>query len=592
MRWNLDALYKGFDDEFLNDLQAHIDEVSFRVKWANDNLIACDDSGDDKIGKLEFYIKRQNEFMVFQKLGSYCSLVASVDDSNDEAKKYGDIIRKEAAPLSVPGTLFNQYVANIGDEELDELIGKSELLTEHAFLLKEIKQKSKFLLSEKEEAILAHLKTTGSYAWLNMKNQALANMSIDVEVEGKTESLPLPAVRNLAYAAEPETRKAAYTAELESYKAVAKPVAAALNAIKGEVLTIARLRGHSSPLHMTLINSRMEQQTLEAMISAMESFMPSFRRYFIKKAQLLGHKEGKGLPFYDLFAPVGSASMRFSYDEAKAFILEHFNSFSKKMGDFAAVVFDNEWIDYEVRKGKGGGAFCANIHAIGQSRIMSNFDGSFSNVTTLAHELGHAYHGDCLKDLPYAKSHYTMPIAETASTFCETIITEAAMLKADKAQALAILEEELSSAMQVIIDIYSRYVFETRLFELRNNGPLSVDELNDEMLKAQKLAYGEGLNQELLHPYMWINKVHYYYAERNFYNFPYAYGQLFAMGLYARYKQEGAAFVPVYDAILAKTGAATLEQVGDLAGIDVRNRAFWESSLQVFEKKVDEYCKF
>ena len=584
MRWNLDDLYTSFESaEFLADFEAAKKEVADFGKWAGEAFASLDDAG----AKLETYINRVNGSKEFKKLFSYAFLVRSVDEHNEPAKKYSDLLRGLMADMAKPSVLFKVFAANVPN--LDALIAASPLLTEHQFILREAVAQNKYLLSEKEEIAIAKMRITGSSAWADMKDMLLATMKIPVTVEGEEKVLPLPAIRNLAHDANAETRKAAYFAEMKAYEDVNRASAAALNAIKGEVLTQVAMRGYDSPLHMTLVNSRLEKETLDAMISSMEDFLPSFRRYYKKKAQLLGHKGP--LPFYDLFAPAAKVKMKFSYQEAIDFTLEHFYTYSKELGDFTKKAFEDKWVDAEVREGKRGGAFCANLHVIKQSRIMHNYDGSFSDVTTLAHEFGHAYHGYCLNDTSFLNTSYTMPIAETASTFCESIITDAAINKANEDEKFAILEAELSDALQVIVDIYSRFLFESRFFEARKGGSLSVEEINDLMLQAQKDAYGDGLDHDCLHKYMWINKVHYYYAERNFYNFPYAYGLLFAKGLYAQYLEEGDSFTEKYNKLLAATGSNSLEAVGDLAGIDVRKKDFWTKSLKLIEAKVDEFCK-
>ena len=584
MRWNLDALYTSFESpEFLADFEAVKADIADFGKWAQENFASADNAG----AKLEAYINRVNSNKRFMKLFAYANLTRSVGENNEAAKKYSDLLRVQFANMARPTVLFKSYVASL--DNLDGLIAASPLLKEHEFILREIVDQSKYLLSEKEEIAIAKLRNTGSAAWGDMKDMLLSTMRIPVTINGEEKVLPLPAVRNLAYDADPKIRKDAYFAEMKAYEEVEKPVAATLNAIKGEVWTMVNMRGYESPLHMTLVNSRLQKETLDAMLSAMEDFLPSFRRFYKKKAEMLGHKGA--LPFYDLFAPAAKVKMKFTYEECKDFILEHFYAFSQKMGDMAKRAYEEKWIDAEVREGKRGGAFCSNLHVIKQSRIMANYDGSFGNVTTMAHELGHAYHGECLQDMPYMKTSYTMPIAETASNFCETIVTDAAIKAADADGKFAILEAEISDSLQVIIDIYSRYLFESRLFEKRQAGPLSVEEINELMLGAQRDAYGDGLDHNCLHKYMWINKVHYYYAERNFYNFPYAYGLMFSKGLYAQYLAEGDGFLPKYDALLAATGSNSLEAVGDLAGIDVRKKDFWVSSLKLIEAKVDEFCK-
>ncbi|MDR2183852.1 MAG: M3 family oligoendopeptidase [Clostridiales bacterium] len=584
MRWSLDDLYTSFEsEEFLADFETAKAEVADFGRWAEEAFGSADDAG----AKLETYIGRINGGRAFMKLYAFAFLTRSVDEHNEAAKKYSDLLRGLMADMAKPSVLFKGFVAAVPN--LDELIQASPVLKEHEFILREVVAQNKYLLSEKEEIAIAKMRITGSAAWADMKDMLLATMKIPVVIEGEEKELPLPAIRNLAHDANAETRKAAYYAEMKAYEDVERASAAALNAIKGEVLTQVALRGYESPLHMTLVNSRLEKDTLLAMISAMEDFLPSLRRFYKKKAMLLGHKSE--LPWYDLFAPSAKVKMKFTYQEAIDFVLEHFYAYSQEMGDFTKQAFEDKWVDAEVREGKRGGAFCANLHVIGQSRVVLNFTGSISNVTTMAHEFGHAYHGHCLKDASYMNTAYTMPIAETASTFCETIITDAAIKKADEDEKIAILEAEISDALQVIIDIYSRYLFESRLFEARKGGSLSVEEICNLMLQAQKDAYGDGMDHGCLHKYMWINKVHYYFAERNFYNFPYAYGLLFAKGLYAQYLAEGEGFLEKYNRLLAATGSNTLEAVGDLAGIDVRKKDFWVQSLKLIESKVDEFCK-
>jgi len=584
MFWNLDDLYTSFESpEFLADFEEVKKEIASRTAWAVENFASTDNAAE----KLIAYINRVNDNKRGMKLMTYSMLNSAADDDNITAKKYMGLLQMEFAAMAKPTVLYKSFVGKL--DNLQELIDQNPVLKEHEFILNEIKSKNSYLLSEKEEVVFAKMRTTGSSAWNDMKEALCATLMIPVVVEGEEKILPLTAIRNLAYEANQETRKAAYEAEIKGYEQIERAVAGALNAIKGEVLTNVALRGFDSPQHMTLIESRMEKETLDAMISAMQDFFPSFRRYFKKKAEILGHKGG--LPWYDLFAPVGNVEMKFTYEEACDFVLENFYKFSKRLGDFTKHGIENGWVDYPVRKGKRGGAFCVNIHAIGQSRVLLNFDGSFSDVTTFAHEFGHAYHGDCLKDKSNLNASYTMPIAETASNFCETIIFNAAVENATEDEKFVLLEGAISDALQVIVDIYSRYLFETSLFEKRAKGQLSVDEIKELMLQAQKDAYGDGLDHDCLHPYMWICKPHYYFAERNFYNFPYAYGMMFSQGLYAQYLIEGESFVQKYDDLLAATGSSSLEQIGDLAGIDVRKKDFWVNSLKLVEERIDEFCK-
>ena len=349
------------------------------------------------------------------------------------------------------------------------------------------------------------------------------------------------------------------------------------------------MKGYKSPLEKTVLDSRMDLETLYAMIAAMRESLPDFHRYFRRKAELMGYKNG--LPFYDMFAPMGDVNMQFSYKEARDYIVASFRTFSDRLADYAARAFDNRWIDAEPREGKRGGAFCENLHSIGESRILANFDGSFSNMTTLAHELGHGYHGACLVKEEYLNSDYPMPIAETASIFCETIVKEAALKTANKEEAFSMLENDISDSAQVIVDIYSRFIFESEVFKRRESGSLSVNELKEIMLDAQKEAYGNGLDPDFLHPYMWLCKPHYYSAGYNFYNFPYAFGLLFSKGLYAEYLKKGKEFTAEYDRMLSVTGRMNIADVAKVMNIDVHDPGFWRNSLELIEKDIDRFIK-
>lgn len=445
------------------------------------------------------------------------------------------------------------------------------------------------MLSEKEEVLISKLTNTGSTAWSNLQNMISSTLVVDINIDGEEKQLPLPVVRNMAHDKDPAKRKLAYEAELKAYKKIEESSAAALNGIKGEVITLAELRGYKSPLEETLKDSRMDEETLNAMLTAMKEFLPVFHKYYRKKAEILGYENG--LPFYEMFAPMGGVNRTFTYEEAMDYIIENFRSFSDRLADFVQNAYEKNWLDVEPREGKRGGAFCSNLHSIGESRIMANFNGSFSNMTTLAHELGHAYHGLNLKDETILNSGYPMPIAETASIFNETIVVNAALKEANDEEALSILEASISDAGQVIVDIYSRFLFETELFERRKTHPLSVNELKEIMLEAQKQAYGDGLDHDILHPYMWLNKTHYYSAGRNFYNFPYAFGLLFSKGLYAEYLKRGEEFVKEYDELLNATGKNNIKDVALRMGIDVSDPEFFRNSLRLIEKDIERFIE-
>lgn len=575
--WDLTLLYSAFDDPKLladqNRLEGLMDILSgLTAAFAENNTSV-------KESLMAYYELTEQISSLVDELYTYASLTYAVDTKNTDALKLIEKVEAYLPTLTVCNVQYQKWLGR--QKDIEAIIDGDSDLAPYRFKILSEKDKASYILSDSEEALLAELRNTGSNAWSKLQDQTISTLTATYEGE----ELPITVIRNYAYDADPVKRKKAYDAEIACYDKVAPISAAALNAIKGEVISVAAKRGYASPLEMTLKSSRMDRETLDAMMTAIKEYLPDFRAYMKKKAAMLGH-EGP-LPFYDLFAPIGEVDLTYTYDEARDFVVKNFSDYSEKLGKFAAHAFDNDWIDPFPREGKVAGAFCSNIHSKKESRVMANFTGSFNDVSTLAHELGHGYHGDCLKDALTVNSDYPMPLAETASIFCETIVTNAALKDASKEAALVILENSVMSANQVITDIYSRYLFETALFEQRTSASLSVDEMKDTMLAAQREAYGDGLDGDILHPYMWVCKPHYYSAGYNFYNFPYAFGLLFAKGLYAMYQKEGDSFLPKYDALLKATGNNSIKDVLAIVGVDAHDPDFFRGSLALIKKDID-----
>ncbi|PKK39479.1 Oligoendopeptidase F [Clostridiaceae bacterium JG1575] len=582
-RWNLEILYKGFEDsaiaEDFDRLEASLKDFSL---WSEKEL----SQGELTREKIKIVLDRQSELLDrMQRLSHFMHLNLAVDTGNKAAQKGQERIRSYAGEWKNLQVLFSQALKNC--EDLEALIESDPFLKEHAFYLREQKKKADHLLSKEEEVLLARLRNTGSLAFQTLQGDLLSRMMIPVDLPEGSTALPLPALRNLAYHQDPEVRKRGYLAELSAYPEIGTASSACLSAIKGEVLTTSRLRGFDHPLEETLLESRMTKKTLDALLLAIQEALPDFRRYLLRKAELLGHTQG--LPFYDLFAPMGDAEKTYSYDEAMEYLIETFRPFSQELSDYIECAYQGRWLDVEPRMGKRGGAFCLNLRRNGESRILANFDGSFSNMTTLAHELGHGYHGYQLRDEAILNTSYPMPIAETASIFNETLIENAAIEKAQGAERIGLLEASLQGATQVIVDIYSRFLFEDRVFTERAKGPLGEKELKEIMLWAQEKSYGEALDPKFRHPYMWINKPHYYNSGLSYYNFPYAFGLLFAKGLYALSLEEGADFLPRYQKLLAKTGKKDLKQLTQTMGIDIESPDFFRKSLGILRRMIEEF---
>lgn len=584
MSWSLKELYAGFDgDDFTEDFKLLNKKADEAVAWSKSNLKEY----NNPLTVINYYINYINDYKnISGKLSAFASLSFAADAKNYKAQKYIGLIEKISAKITEVNVQFSKWLSKVPN--IDELIVSSEIAKEHKFHINEILKNNKYLLSPDEEVIISKMALTSSSAWARFKNQITSNLKVNIEIDGKEETLGITKVKNMAFSSNKELRKKAFLAENKSNEYIAEGVAAALNGIKGEVLTICDLKGYESPLQKTLEDSRMDNETLTTMLSVIEENLGIFKKYFLKKANLLGY-EWK-LPYYDIMAPVGNKGMLFTYEEAQNFIKKHFNSFSEEMGNLASIAFKSRWIDAEVRDGKRGGAFCHNLHSIGQSRILCSFSGSFKNVCTLAHELGHAYHGMILKNESPINSSYPMPLAETASLFSESIVRRAAIKMADKEERIAILGTELVNCSSVIVDIYARFLFEQELFNKRKDGELSLNEIKELMIWAEKEAYGDAICEDTFDPYAWIHKPHYYYADRNFYNFPYAFGLLFSKGLYNLYLKEGQAFIDKYNKVLKLSGQASIYDVGKYVGIDLHHKKFFQDSMNSIKNNIDKFC--
>ena len=577
--WDLTILYDGFDDpKFASDMQS--------LDGMIDALTGFKSSAE-KMDSREFlleFIRINSELSdLVTKLFNYSNLRYSVNTADSEAASTMGVLLGKYSATAAPLAALNKLVAAIPN--LSDLIDTDDTLRAHRYFLESIQRDSKHLLSDAEESLFAEMNISGASAWSDLQS----SLTSTVKVDYNGEAITLPAVRNLAYDPDPAVRRKAYEAELAAYKSIDTSVAFALNSIKLQVINEAKRRGYESALDKALASSRMKRETLDALISAMEEYMPAFRKYLRAKAKALGH-EG-GLPWYDLFAPMGKSENKFTAEEARDYLLNIFAKFDTELHDMVKEAFDNSWIDFYPREGKVGGAFDCAVHSAGQSRVLTNFDGSFSSIVTLAHELGHSFHDRQVYRNASLNREYSMPVAETASTFNEVLVVSTALSETeDKDEKLALLESQLMDAAQVIVDIYSRYTFESSVFACRPSEFLSPERMCELMLEAQKKAYGDGLDENALHPYMWLCKGHYYSGDLSFYNYPYAFGALFARGLYAKYLNDANSFVDTYKKLLRATGTADCEDAAMIAGVDLTSPDFWRAGLESIAKQIDEFC--
>lgn len=597
-RWNLDSLFSSIDSSeyksALAEFTSGMENLESLLESARTFITQANEHFDFPVWLKGFLEADEKVSSLCGTLNAYAYIIYSVDTTNtaylNNITQIDNLtLRYNQLDLSFKSVLL----ANSG--RLEDFYKRFPEFEDYRYLLNETLEETKHQMSAECEKLAGELQQTGGDAWDRLHEQLISNLK-DSET-GKT----FNELRNDAYSADAVTRKSSYEKEIALLKQNEIAFAACLNNLKGETLTLNRRRKWQKALDRSLSSARLSQKTLDALIDAIEESFPMWREYFRLKADYL-HKNGltessdkNGLAFYDLFAPMSKASEKsgdsllskeWTFDEARDYIIERYSSFSQEMGDFAKKAFAENWIDAEVRAGKVGGAYDEDFAIGHQSRIMTNFTGAFSDIITLAHELGHAYHFSCMKGKPSAFFSYPMTLAETASTFAETIVKQDIISKCTESEKIQILDLDLQDVSQVLVDILCRFYFEKSVFEERENGELNSEDFCRLMKEAQEKSYGNGLNSER-HEYMWAVKSHYYSTGLDFYNFPYAFGQLFAAGLYARYQKEGAAFARTYAELLSNTGNMSCEDLCRKAGFDITTKDFWKSGIEMYAKELE-----
>ena len=569
-RWDLSPIYPAVDSaEFNADLK--------KLKSLLGQFRTELESGKADIASL---VEKENEIEdLSETLGSYAYCNVSVNTTDKAAVNALNKVEELSMDMAVCSTLFNTYVA----EHRDQVDAYCRKNPDYRFIFDEIEEYAKHQMSKEMEELTADLMRSGSDSYERLQEAVSSSACAELDGEKKT----VIQLRALATSADRETRRKAYEAELKVWKEHEIAFCYALNAIKGTNLTLEKRRNWKSPIDRSCKGARISRKTLDALIGTLEKSLPMFRSYFKTKAKLLGLEK---CAFYDLFAPVGNAEMTYTYEQAREFVARQYGAFNPAMGEFAKNAFDKNWIDPFPRQGKTGGAYDIYMPKIRESRVFANFDGTYDGVSTFAHELGHAWHDHVVSVKPAMLRSYPMTLAETASIFSEFIVFKGAVEQADDEQKIAIIEQFIQGASQVCVDILCRFYFEREIFEKRRDGELMPDEMCAIMIDCQKKTYGDGLDEKFLHPYMWAVKGHYYSTGFSFYNYPYAFGQLFGLGLYNRSTKEKSdrPFYEKYNELLSLTGQMAAEDVAKSAGIDITDPAFWQEGMDIIASYVKQ----
>jgi oligoendopeptidase F len=583
-RWELSSIFPGLESEEYRTAKQGLEELTGECgRIVGDEAAREKNPGGwlvDSIGGINRLRGR------LETLQAYAFVNYSTATTDPEATKEMGKLEEAALPLHRIAAEFRNALKSI-EALIPSLLEANPELSGYRLFIEEELEAQRHQMSAEMEDLAADLNRAGGDAWSRLQSTIASTLTVrwgDTPGETKTAT----ELRALYFSPDRSLREKAWSLELEAWKGVEIPLSFALNGVKGFSHTLNSRRAYPTTLERSLKQSRLSAAALEALIGAMEESLPLFQSYLKRKARMLGLKR---LAFYDIFAPIaGSQTKRWSFSEAKEFILRHFAAFSPGLSAFTGRAFDKEWIDAEPRAGKVGGAYCISFPETKESRVLSNFSGSSRDVSTLAHELGHAYHHHVVRDLSPIHQDYPMPLAETASIFAETLVTDKALAELEGAARLEILESSLQDSTQVIVDILSRFYFERELMERRADHELSAAELCKMMTDAQKRSYGDALDEKLLHPYMWAVKGHYYRPELAFYNFPYAFGLLFGIALYGRYTEAPEGFAQEYRGILTDTGRLNAGDLARQAGFDIEKREFWRSGLRVIGRQVEEFA--
>jgi len=596
-RWDMTNIYPNLDSaEFKVDQQKLQQMLNDLQRYVEDHNIKTDASpllkDTQEIGMTcATFLK---DFNTASMLGStmiiYLESVVNTDTFNDDAKKaYSEMQALWVKFNHLENVLFKGWVGRFGDL-LPEIIASQPITREHAFYLTEAAQQSKYMMSAAEEKLAGELSLNGSNAWFDLSQEVKSKLTWVVKDEQDQENeLPFAAIDNLREHPEEKMRRRGYEALTEAFASVDHILAAALNGIKGTQLFEANHRNREDALHDALDKSRIDRETLDTMLEAVKNTLPMLRKFYLIKAKRLGKE---ALPFWDIKAPTAKTTTKYSYPQAQNFVLENFSKFSDELAGLARKAFDNNWIDVGPREGKVGGAYCtAGLYGVEESRILLNYEENLDRVFELAHELGHAFHNYCLRGKTTYDRRYPMTLAETASMMCETIVTNAAIEQAKtKEEELAILETSLNSALILIVDIYAGYLFEVEVFKRRAKGKLSAKELCDLEDWSRAEAYGAALDENYRFQYSWARRPHIFLHDLSFYNYPYTFGLLLGIGLYAVYVDRGKDFVPQYIEFLSSAGMGKAADLAARFDMDLRDPAFWQHGLDVIIQRIERYA--
>lgn len=585
--WNLDRIFLGGSKsgqflEHINRLEGLIYELekcvkSFTTPLAKNEVVNLVQLLKN-IGDIRVDLSQANSFIT-------CLLAQNPKDQ-DAAILRGKVTQIDSLFEKELSKVKN-IVKNTKQNVWESLLEYKEL-EDYRFVLNEWRDNTYKHLSIEEKNLIVDLMADGYHAWGHFYNAQVSSINVNVQVDGEGKNLSVGQSLNLRSHPNEEVRKKSHYSLESIWEEKEELFAKILNHIAGFRLQVYKKSGVKSILEVPLKENRMKEESMNAMWSVISKYKKPFSNYLKRKAEMMGDSSMKA---YNFWAPISNSNQKIEYDEAAVLITEHFSQFGTELEGFVKQAFDEGWIENEDRANKSAVAFCAGFPLTGESRVFMTFGGTFLNVLTLVHELGHAFHNYAMKTVNGLNKRYPMSVAETASTFSEMIIFDAAMKKAkSKEDKLFILDEKLKRSVMNFMNIHSRFLFEQRFYEERKEGIVSSNRLNQLMGEAIHEAYDGSLEHPSI--YSWVWTPHYYITQSPFYNFPYTFGYLFALGIYAKAKEKGKEFEKDYLNLLRDSGSMTVEDlVMKHLGEDIASEEFWEKGMEICVKEAEEFVK-
>ena len=581
--WNLSNIYESFEcKKFKKDFQALEGEVHAIESWMEVNLKTTDAAKD----KIEYFIKFKNEASdLYYKIGTYSYLNLTADTKNTLASENFNKILNIEQKIQLAENKFKSWLFKIND--VHGIISNDKFLKDYEFYIDNLLDGSKHMPSESESILFSKMKDVSSNAWESLYRQVLSSAKAYIEVNDKKEKLPLQVIQGILNSDNKELRKKAYKAEIQACDNLSSTVTLIYNSIKGEQIIEAELKGYKSVLQMAMKSYNLSEVTLHTMFRTIEKYVSVIQKGVQCKAKLLENKDS--IPFYDLYAPLGKQEKTYTFQEIKSIILNNLKDYGGKMYTVAEKIFSENWIDEEPRENKRTGGFTSNIHSIKESRILFNFTGSPDNILQLAHEIGHAYHNDCLNNESCINSICSLAVMESAAIFSENFLQNRILEISSKEEKLKILNEFFIRDMRLILDIYAYFIFETKVFEIRKVRTISQDELCNLLKNAFYKAYGTSIEKETINQYMWMLLPQLFYPNRPYYMVSYAFGLLFTKGLYSVYLKDKKKFISDFEHFLTISGKYSVEDAAKKLNIDLTKEDFWIDSLKIVEKEIEDF---